>query len=111
MSSHMFDEVERTCHRVGIIKDGRLAAIDSVDTLKAAQIKKYIITFETSKAAEDFVKEPLQTETLTHHRVAVTVHNNIKELIAVLNRYPVTNLAAPNQSLEEIFMHYYGGDK
>lgn len=111
MSSHMFEEVERTCHRVGIIRGGKLAATDSVDTLKAKRRKKYIITFEDSKSAKAFSGEPLQTEILSHHRVAVTIHSNIKELIATLNRYPVTNLAAPTQSLEEIFMHYYGGEK
>ena len=111
MSSHMFEEVERTCHRVGIIKNGKLAAIDSVDQLKAKQVRKYIITFESSKAAEAFAKEAIQAEALTHHRVAVTVQNNLRELIEVLNRYPVTNLAAPTQGLEEIFMQYYGGTK
>ena len=111
MSSHMFEEVERTCHRVGIIKAGKPVATDSVDTLKATRTKKYIVTFENSQAAADFAKEPLQTETLTHHRVAVTVQSNIRELIAALNHYPVTNLAAPSQSLEEVFMHYYGGER
>lgn len=111
MSSHMFDEVERTCHRVGIIRDGKLAAVDSVDSLKAAQVKKYIVTLENSKAAEDFAKEDLRCEPLTHHRVAVTVQNNVREFIAVMNKYPVTNISAPTQSLEEIFMRYYGGEK
>lgn len=111
MSSHMFDEVERTCHRVGIIRAGKLVAVDSVDTLKAAQLKKYIVTFENSKAAEGFVKEGLQAKALNHHRVAVTVQNDIREFIAAMHKYPVTNISAPTQSLEEIFMHYYGGDK
>jgi len=110
MSSHMFEEVERTCHRVGIIRQGELAAVDSVDEMKSRQQKKFIITFENSKAAEAFHKEGLQTEMLTHHRVAVTVGNNIREMIAAMNRYPVLNIAAPNQSLEEIFLQYYGGD-
>lgn len=111
MSSHMFEEVERTCQRVGIIRNGKLAAIDSVDALKAAQVKKYVITFENAKAAENFAKESLQTEIMTHHSVTVTVQNNISELISVMNRYPVVNLSAPTQSLEEIFMQYYGGEQ
>lgn len=111
MSSHMFEEVERTCHRVGIIREGRLVAVDSVDEMKAKQQKKFVITFENSKSAEAFLKEGLQTEALTHHRVAVTVGQNIREMIAVLNRYPVQNIAAPSQSLEEIFMQYYGGEQ
>lgn len=111
MSSHMFEEVERTCHRVGIIREGKLAAVDSVDQMKSRQQKKFIVTFENSRAAEAFVKEGLQTEALTHHRVAVTVGNNVREMIAVLNRYPVQNLSAPTQSLEEVFMQYYGGEQ
>ena len=35
MSSHMFEEVERTCGRVGILREGRLAAVDGVAALKA----------------------------------------------------------------------------
>lgn len=39
MSSHMFEEVERTCSRVAIIKNGKLVALNDVETLKAAQTK------------------------------------------------------------------------
>ena len=110
MSSHLFEEVERTCHRVGIIRDGKLAVVDSVDALKAAQVKKYIVTFEDAKASEAFIKENLDAAALAHNRAEVTVHNNIRDFIAVMNRYPVTNISATSQSLEEIFMKYYGGD-
>lgn len=110
MSSHMFDEVERTCHRVGIIRDGELVAIDSVDALKATQIRRYIVTLENAEAAAALVKEPLEAQSLTHHRVMVTVQSNIGDFITVLGKYPVTNLSAPSQSLEEIFLQYYGGN-
>ncbi|MGI6039583.1 MAG: ATP-binding cassette domain-containing protein [Eubacteriales bacterium] len=111
MSSHIFEEVERTCHRVAIIKDGRLVATDSVDELKATQLKKYIITLEDENAASSFANEELQVSDISRNHVTVVVQNDIKELISVMNRYPVTNISAPNQTLEEIFMQYYGGDK
>ncbi|MDD3832607.1 MAG: ABC transporter ATP-binding protein [Oscillospiraceae bacterium] len=111
MSSHMFEEVERTCHRVAIIKDGRLVATDSVDALKAAQIKKYVITLESEESASAFANEGLQISAVLENHVTVIVQNDIKKLISVMNLYPVTNIFAPNQSLEEIFMQYYGGGK
>ena len=111
MSSHIFEEVERTCHRVAIIKDGRLVATDSVDELKATQLKKYIITLEDENAASSFANEELQVSDISRNHVTVVVQNDIKELISVMNRYPVTNISAPNQTLEEIFLQYYGGDK
>jgi len=109
MSSHMFEEVERTCHRVGILKDGRLVAVDSVDALKAAQVKKYVVTLESEEAAAAFAKETLSVQAVFRNHVTVTVQNNIQELISIMNRYPVSNLFAPSQSLEEVFMQYYGG--
>lgn len=111
MSSHQFEEVERCCHRVGIIKDGRLVAVDAVDALKAAQIRRYHITLENAEAAAAFAKEPLSVASVSHSHVTVTVQNNIGELIAVMGRYPVTNISAPSQSLEEIFLQYYGGGR
>jgi len=111
MSSHIFEEVERTCDRVAIIRNGRLAALDAVETLKAAQVKKFVITLENEDAAAAFAEEGLRISGVTHNQVTVIVQNNIKELISVMNRYPVINIITPNQSLEEIFMQYYGGDR
>ena len=45
MSSHSFDEIERTCDQVGIICAGRLVAVEQIADLRAAQRKKYIVTF------------------------------------------------------------------
>lgn len=111
MSSHIFEEIERTCSRVAIIKNGKLAALDDLEALKAAQAKKYVITLENEDAATAFTAEGLRVCEVIHNQVTVIVQNNIKELISVMNRYPVINIVTPNQSLEEIFMQYYGGEK
>jgi ABC-2 type transport system ATP-binding protein len=111
MSSHMFDEVERACQRVCIIKNGRLAAVDSVDGLKAAQVKKYEVTLESEEAALEFANEDLAISEISHAHVTVLVQNNISQFIALMNKHPIVNISAPSQSLEEIFLQYYGGEK
>lgn len=111
MSSHMFEEVERTCHRVSIIKKGKLVAIDSVDALKNSQIRQYIITFENKESALAFSAEGLDVVGILENHVTIKVQSNIKEVIGLMNQYPVTNISAPNLSLEEVFMNYYGGKK
>jgi ABC-2 type transport system ATP-binding protein len=108
ISSHMFEEVERTCRRVGIIRAGRLVTVDSVDALKAAQKKKYILGFENAAAADGFLTERFKAERQSESSVSVTVQNNVRGLITALAKYPVTTLSAPASSLEEIFMQYYG---
>lgn len=110
MSSHIFEEVERTCQRVGIIRNGRMVAVDSVDALKGAQVKKYIITFAEEADTMRFINEDLDTEKIDTTNVTVFVHNNINKMISILSNYSVTNITTPNQSLEEVFMNYYGGD-
>ena len=111
MSSHMFEEVERTCHRVGIIRSGKMAVVDSVEKLKNIKVKKYIITFADEESARAFANEPIQIEHTDGLRVTVLVQSNIQQLISVMPKYQITNIETPAQSLEEIFMQYYGGDK
>ena len=85
MSSHLFEEVERTCDRVGIIRQGRLVAVDAVDALRQRHVRPYTVTLESEALARAFAEDfGGRQEGLT---VTVTAR----------------------QSLEEIFMHYYGG--
>lgn len=108
ISSHKFEEVERTCHRVGIIKDGKLVALDSIGALKGLQVREYVVTLETQEDAAAFSKEPLEVTDVLGTCVIVSVQNNMRALIAAMNRHAVLNISAPEQSLEEVFMQYYG---
>jgi len=89
MSSHMFEEVERTCHRVGIIREGKLVAVDSVEALRERHVRPYTVTLDTPELAEAFAKE-FGGKRDPQNSLRVTV--------------------STKQSLEEIFMHYYGGE-
>lgn len=86
MSSHMFEEVERTCDRIGIIRSGKLVALDSASALCAKHRKRYTVTLATSQEASDFAK-------------AFGGEQNR------LNPCQVT--LTQKQTLEDIFLHYY----
>lgn len=110
MSSHIFEEVEKTCNRVGIIKQGKIVSIEDIDTLKKSKHKLYAITFKNIEDVNRFKKENFYIKTINNNVVEVVIQNDINELIACLNNYQITNLDIVNQSLEEIFMHFYGGE-
>ena len=57
MSSHMFEEVERTCDRIGIIRKGRMIAVDSAAALRERHTRSYRVTLENSEAAEAFAAD------------------------------------------------------
>ena len=44
LSSHMFEEVERTCDRIGIIRAGKLVTVDSVEILRERHMHTYTVT-------------------------------------------------------------------
>lgn len=108
MSSHQFEEVEKTCERVAIIKDGRIVEVQSIQDLKQQVKRRYIITFQDEASIQSFIKKGLETKLINHLSVEVTLHNNINELIAALQGLHVLSLDMVSQSLEQIFIHYYG---
>lgn len=110
MSSHIFEEVEKTCDKVAIIKDGRLVTIDSVKALKEKQITKYQIIFKQEKDLNDFKEKHLDTTTIDSKTITVICKNDLNELLKDLTNYDIVSLTSLNQTLEEIFMHYYGGN-
>ena len=86
MSSHMFEEVERTCDRIGIIRSGKLVALDSASALCAKHRKRYTVTLATSQEAADFAKAfGGEQNRLNPCQVSLT----------------------QKQTLEDIFLHYY----
>lgn len=86
LSSHMFEEVEHTCDRIGIIRNGRIVTVDSIDTMRKRHMRSYTIRFDTLEEAKAFAKD--FDGTCTDNTVTVTA----------------------KQGLEAIFMNYYGGE-
>lgn len=87
LSSHMFEEVERTCDDIGIIRNGRLAEVDSADALRKRHVHYYTVTLENMELAQDFAAD--------------FGGKACGNQVTVMRK----------QSLEEIFMQYYGGDE
>ena len=109
LSSHIFDEIEKTCDRIGIIREGKLAAIEDAALVRSRRKKTFLITFETRAMAEAFRKEPCEVTDVIGTTAVVSVTGSLRELLKILEKYKVTNLDVKAESLEEIFMHYYGG--
>ena len=110
MSSHMFDEVERTCSRVAILRQGRLAAVEAVEKLKAAQRTTYLVTLADRAEADAFFAEGLAVTARDGNRMTVAVQNDLEPFLQALARRRVAALHSVEQTLEEAFMHFYGGE-
>lgn len=106
-SSHILSEVQRLCHRVAIIKEGRIVKIEEMATLKDRNYKK--IKIETDlDIGDDLTRlsgiKDLKAE---DHTIGFLHSGDINEVIGLLARHRIINLWIEEPTLEEIFMHYY----
>lgn len=111
MSSHIFEEVERTCDRTAIIKDGKIISIENMKTLEEKKSKSYVITFSSTNDIEIFKNKGFAINNIEDNIVTVKVKNNLQELLKEISNYDIKDLDIKTQSLEELFLHFYGGEK
>lgn len=114
MSSHMLEEVAGTCDRIGIIRQGKLISTISTDEIKHTERKTYKIEFATQDDFERFCKEDLDFQEVieTKNQVRIIVQDkDINTVIQVMTNYNLKYLSEIKFSLEEYFMHLYGGEE
>lgn len=109
LSSHLFEEVERVCDRTAVLRAGRIAAIEPVQALRSAQTRLFTLRFETERAAFLFA-DGLLGAVCDGCVVTARVQGSVDAFLKRAACYPVADLQARSQTLEERFLHYYGGE-
>ena len=112
LSSHMFEEVEGTCDRIAIIKQGRLITIVNPDDIRHADDKIFKIEFNTSEDYQKMLREDLVFVLKEPEKRQVRVNicdEDINKFIKMLTKYGVKYISEDKHTLEEYFMKYYDG--
>lgn len=107
MSSHIFQEIERTCDRVGIIKDGHLIAQENVHELQAKQRRLFEVTLKNASDIELLARSGLEIVERQGHRVQIAIRGEYNQFLQTMARFDVLNLDVHSLDLEEVFMHFY----
>lgn len=109
MSSHIFEEVERTCDEVIIIKEGRIVNQSDVHSLKASQRKGFVVySHETKKLVKNLEEDGFEIGESSEEKFNVFVSGNkVDDFIKTISKYPIHNLEMMNQSLDQIFIQFY----
>ena len=109
MSSHIFEEVERTCDRAAIIKEGRIVAVENMEKLQKSRKKLFEVRFSTPELARRFGSECPDGE-----QSGKTVRAYVRGADAFIKRlveYTIEDISIRPQTLEELFLHFYGEGK
>lgn len=106
LSSHIFEEIEKTCDNVLIIKDGNLIAEDDVAAL--VKNKKKVFLVKTREIEKLMSFDELDTRLTDYNQVEISAtENDIDHIIKKLSSLYIDSFEIKTQSLEDIFMHYY----
>jgi ABC-2 type transport system ATP-binding protein len=108
MSSHNLAEVERVCDRVCIIKEGKIAAIESVSNLKRKRVYTVYAYFEKEVPGEKELEEiNLEVKEKLTDGLILLARGDIDPILDLLERYDLKDLEITHANLEEIFLEYY----
>lgn len=109
IASQKFGEIERTCDRVAVIKDGRIVEQNDAIKLKSAEIKSYLVKFGAPPNLEELKRYGFGFKQFAENNYEITVAgDHIDLLVKVLSKEKVLVLNSNAQTLEEIFLKYYG---
>jgi ABC-2 type transport system ATP-binding protein len=112
LSSHVLSEVQAICDRVGILRNGELKSVESVQTLMANGLRKVTLTLPSEHLAS--AKTTLAAVEGVHDFIVNTtalrfdISGDLQPLLKVLATLPVSDLLITEPSLEEIFLAFYG---
>lgn len=106
MSSHSFTEVARTCDQICIIKAGKIVDLDDMHHIQKNARQHIVIQFKTIEDVTRFTRHFTQSS-VDGLNVKLTVKGQMNEVIHQLNQCDIEHINIENETLEEIFLHYY----
>ena len=108
MSSHNLAEVERVCTRVGIIRAGKMVALEDMESLKAKQMYNIKVAFTGIYSKGDFITlGGVSILGETDDMLVLSVKGEMAPVLRALSSYRLKNLEIGRASLEDIFLEYY----
>jgi ABC-2 type transport system ATP-binding protein len=107
-SSHNLAEVERVCDRVGIIRGGRLVAVETTETLIDKSFRHVVLTFAEEVDRKPFEAIPgVEDLRAGGNRLAFTLYDDLDEMVKLAARHELVNMEYERPSLEEVFLLTY----
>jgi len=109
LSSHILSEVEKTCRRVAIIRDGRLTKLDTVDGLRDLAHHQVELRFAGPVPTAAFEAiEGVSELSAVDHTLRMRVAGPITPIVRAAAQYELLDFVSREPSLEETFLAQYG---
>ncbi|HEU4706988.1 MAG TPA: ABC transporter ATP-binding protein [Solirubrobacterales bacterium] len=108
LSSHELDEVQRVCDRVGIVRRGRLVAVERIDDLLGKARRRFAVELRDPAGLERLRSLPGVADLeIAGNRAGFSAGGDLDAVVRELAGHHVVDLEATHPSLEEVFLGYY----
>jgi ABC-2 type transport system ATP-binding protein len=108
LSSHILSEVEKTCDRVAIIRDGRIVRLDRVEALRDLAHHQVEMRFAGDPPTAEFEKiDGVSDIEVGDHTIRLRVLGPITPVVQTAARLGVVDFLSREPSLEETFLAQY----
>jgi ABC-2 type transport system ATP-binding protein len=109
LSSHILSEVEKSCERVAIIREGKIVKLDTVEGLRDLAHHQVELRFANGVPLEAFKALPgVSDVTADDHVLRMRVAGTITPVVQAAAKYELLDFVSREPSLEETFLAQYG---
>jgi ABC-2 type transport system ATP-binding protein len=109
LSSHIISEVERTCDRVAIIREGRIVRLDTVEVVRNLAAHEVELRFAAPVDPAPFSAVDGVTNLVAEGRMLrMLVTGAIAPVVRLAGQYELVDFVSREPSLEEVFLAEYG---
>ena len=108
LSSHIISEVERTCDRVAIIREGRIVRVDTVEGVRALAAHEVELRFAEAVPSAPFAALDGVVNLVEEGRtLRMLVTGPIAPVVRLAGQYDLVDFVSREPSLEEVFLSEY----
>ncbi len=107
-SSHVLNEVEQVCARVGVLRNGRLVHVQKMSELREGRLVRARLNGAWDAKAP--LPDGLTVRTHEKNDLTLEHHGPLPELLAWLAQQPLADLRLEPLGLASIYYRYHGAD-
>ncbi len=109
LSSHIIDEVDRTCDRVAIIREGRLVQVDRIEAIRRLAFHHVLLSFAAPVAPDVFSAiDGVSDVSSEGSTVQMLVNGPIGAVLAAAAPLGIVDVVSREPNLEDVFLAQYG---
>ena len=111
LSSHVISEVDRTCDRVAIIREGRLVQVGTLDAVRDLAVHHVELHFAESVPTAPFETLPGVSHVVAEDRtIRLQVAGPVGPVLKAAAGHELVDVVSREPNLEEVFLAQYGRD-